>query len=136
MTVSGVGVSTEAWLDPNSTPTRLNPKPEHPHKFNRIVGATGAPRFSITHDTFGFEPADAALGGDLFTWWWVEQLSRDVVGDLPIPIVAAQSSVVLFTAGDFEHLSPASDNNAVGHYLLAARRQGSGIVAIPFLVTG
>lgn len=130
ITVSGTGVNVRDWIDPNATPKRINPLPEIPHRFHRVLAATGAPRFGINLDGVGNEPLDAALGGKLFIWSLVEQHSSDVIGAIPIPVVAGQSSVVQFTAGDFSFPS----DGGLGHYLLMAFREGSGAVAVPFLV--
>jgi hypothetical protein len=132
MTVAGAGVSLDTWLD--TAPSRINPLPEHPHRLVRVGPVTGAPRFSITLDGVGLEPLDAALGGKLFIWSWVEQFSRDVIGDMPIPVVPGQTSVVQFVAGDFHFPGPGGTALGRGHYLLMAWRAGSGAVAIPFLV--
>ena len=124
--IGGAGVSLDTWTDTES-PSRLNPHPSHPHKFWKVANGANDVTVSCVLNDGTVAPLDAALGGRLFVWHWVEQHSLQQVGPMAIPKTAGQSSVAAFGANFF-------NGQAYGHYLLAATRPQGGAVAIPFLV--
>lgn len=113
------GASLKTWTD-GETPSRLNPLPSAPHKYWAVAPAASSVRFSCTVDGT-FEPMDAALGGRLFRWEWVES----PYPLLTIPTLAGQSSVALFGS----ELSAQKK-----HHLIKVYRPYGGSIAIPFIV--
>ncbi len=107
------GANWVDWLDPtgpNGEPSRLNPHVGAPHRI--LVGTVGA--LVIVKAVVGGVdgPADGALGGRLFTAWFVQ---------MPVPPgaldgIAGFSSVQTFT--------PAFP----GHYVVGFYRPAGGIV--------
>ena len=109
------------WID-TATPSRQNAHAGIPHRYWSVPFGKSTVKFSCTVGGV-FEPMDAALGGRLFLWSWVEC-------PMPLPVLtmpAGQSSVV--AAGD-----PAGTAMPLGAYLLMAWRPSGGSVAIPFVV--
>jgi hypothetical protein len=120
------GVASAIWTDPatGSAPTRLNPIASLPHR-RAVVdeGAYGA--LTVKATVGGVEgPADAALGGRLFTWSWVEFPAA--VPPPPFVPTAGSSSILTFAAA-FVGL--------VGHWVLCCARDGGGAQLIPFDVS-
>lgn len=118
------GVTLALWEDPDrpagtqgptdpGAPSRLNPLPDSPHR--RFVGTVGV-AIEVQATVAGVEgPMDAALGGRLFTAWWLEK-----AGLVAGPVGAAgQSSVQTFT--------PLGE----GHYTLGLEREEGGAIFIP-----
>lgn len=116
------GATSTIWQDPATAtlPSRLNPIAQHQH---RCWFASPLLDLVLQATVGGVEgPADAALGGKLFKWSWVEQ--ADSGWSAPIPATAGFTSITTFPAGHF--------HSHGGHYTLLCWRDGGGAVAIPF----
>lgn len=111
------GATNVVWSDPAtaSAPSRLNTYPHRQPKYAKVAqGGTVVIKATVG----GVEgPADAALGGRLFTSWWPEWS-----GPYPPAIVhtAGSSSIVTVTFAS-AHL---------GHFLLLLVRDDGGKVGI------
>lgn len=107
-----IGTTLETWEDPplGSTPSRINPEPEHPLNYRRALLATTIEIRAVVGGVVG--PLDSALGGRLFYGWMIECPTPDAVP--PVSSPAGQSSVVSFYP------------IAAGHYAYMIRRQGGG----------
>lgn len=115
------GLTLQQWQDPERPPTtlgpgapsRLNPIDGYPH--TKYVGVVGT-QIELTASVGGVAgPLDAALGGRLFTPWFVE---RPCVHGFASP--AGQSSVVRFTPW------------VAGHYCIGVGRTNGGHVLLHF----
>ena len=111
-------LTPQVWAD-LSVPPRINPLPGCLHRYWSVPVGCTLLRFSCTVGGV-FEPLDAALGGHLFLWSWVE---------CPLPLytlvpVVGQSSVATVT----------SPGLVSGRYLALAWRDHGGSVALPFIV--
>lgn len=111
-------LTIEPWTDPASTnpaaATRINPNPQHIHKYLRLsmVGyAMGIVAYAYLPGATA--PIDAALGGRLFGWDWAEWS-----GDYPpmITPTVGQSSMITITIQPNVH---------IGHFLLRCRRKNA-----------
>jgi len=106
------GVQVLDWEDPASStqPSRINPVAGLPHR--RYQGQVGTPiEFACT--VGGVEaPADGALGGRLFSVWFLEAPA----GEPMISTIGGKTSNQEFTP-----ILP-------GHYLLGIRRVSGGAV--------
>lgn len=119
--VPAAKIAWQIWTDTN-VPSRLNPVTGLPHRyltvqdtvtieFNTIVGGVQA-------------PADAALGGRLFTWAWVDFFNRGLAS--PPPIV----SPVGF--GFSSKATVDLTGHPRGHYVIQALRPTGGSILFPF----
>ena len=118
------GANIATWTDPATglAPSRLNPLPGRPHTY-WLVDELIDP-LTIEATVGGVEgPADAALGGRLFKWSWVE---HPTAGRPTITPTVGSSSIVSFTGGLFTGLT--------GHYTILCWRDGGGAQAITFEV--
>lgn len=118
------GATLELWQDPArpagtqggsdpGAPSRVNPLPDAPHR--RYVATLGAP-VVVRATVGGVEgPLDSALGGRLFTAWWVEQ-AGPAIGPVG---TASKSSEQTFTP------------QAEGHYTLGLERDQGGAIFLP-----
>ena len=123
--ITSAGTTSEVWVDTATVtaPSRLNPLVQYPHRYWRVPTATA--QLILKATVAGFEgPADAALGGRLFTWSWVEQPST--AWSAPIPPTVGWTSITTFPANHFL--------GHEGHYTLLCSRTGGGAVGIPFEV--
>jgi hypothetical protein len=68
-------------------------------------------------------PSDAALGGKLFEWSWVETPTGV---QIPIVTFPSYTSKLVMPAGAFA--------NYPGHWCILCSREGSGNVGVPFEV--
>jgi hypothetical protein len=108
------GVNFALWVDPPfvsgevELPSRLNPQSDHPH--TRAVGSVGVP-VQVAAIVDGVEaPADADLGGELFTAAPVEWPGVLLPSFSGLP---GYSSIQAFTP------------RTVGHYTFIVRRAGA-----------
>lgn len=97
------GAVLEGWTYAD-LPSKINPFTSHGHRRYRVpVGGSATFKCKVA----GVEgPADGALGGRLFNWWWVEW-------PLSQPAIASGggfTSIATFTT------------TAPGHYVLGVRR--------------
>ena len=118
------GLTLQPWQDPErppatlspsdaGAPSRLNPIPGYGHKM--FVGVVGT-EIELTATVAGVAgPLDAALGGRLFTRWFVE---TPCVHGFTSP--AGQSSVIRFTPW------------VPGHYCVGIGRVNGGTVLVHF----
>ena len=105
------GVTLTIWDDHAASVSRLNPKPTHPHKYQR---ATVGTEVEVRMTFEGVEaPMDADLAG-LFS----SDFAETPAATPPISSPAGQSSVQRFTP------------NAVGHYLWVMRHEGGGAIGL------
>lgn len=119
------------WDDPaaatgycvgGNAPSRINPRPEQRHSYWKKI-APGSPTtmvFGATVPGLGDRPLDAALGGNLFTWSWVEHAGL-AFAITPTALKSSEASFVL-EVGTF------------GHYVILCTRANGGAVAIPFTI--
>ena len=112
--------SRQVWTDAATLtkPSRLNNDERRPHTYRRCITSLPATVSAIVDGVVG--PLDAALGGDLFEWWFGEYPTAG-----PPPATSSpggQTSVVSFTPA---HL---------GFYLLVASRTDGGRLLVPFIV--
>ena len=117
---TGLPLTTAVWVD-SSAPPRTNPLAGRPHRYLTVPIGTLGVQFCCTVGGV-LAPLDAALGGRLFLWSWVESF---LVG-VPPPIIpsAGHSSQV-------DLLPPLG--MAAGRYLILAWRPLGGSVAVPFV---
>lgn len=110
-------ITLDEWLDPEGPggqPSRVNHRPGHPQLYYHCT--QGLLRLEAIVNGVS-APMDAALGGRLFEYSWVEHAS---VNYPSMTGLASQSSVV-----DIELPS-------AGHYTFAMRREGGGAVILHF----
>jgi hypothetical protein len=122
--VSSGDVTMQTWLDAAtaSDPTRINPHPEHPHKYWK-VRPNALPEFRCT--VGGVEgPLDTALGGRLFKWSWAEVPGTGA----PPPITPTPGSSSIAVANISGVAMP------LGHYCINIWRDNGGSILIPFEV--
>ncbi len=107
----------------DEVPSRLSPVQGYPHRYARVPVATTDVQVAAT--VAGVEaPADAALGGRLFTWWWVQT-------PFPKPTIqhlAGKSSEIDLVGW------PNGDAGAVGLWVLGVARPDGGTVLLSFNV--
>ena len=124
-----VGFTVADWTDPPAwLPTRLNPLAGLPHRRYTLSGAAVATveLRCVVGGVTG--PADAALGGRLFTWAWAERLCPPPYpAPPPLTTVAGSSSILKLTGHPFL--------GRPGHYLLRCLRPQGGGILLPFEVT-
>lgn len=110
------GATSVTWEDAD-TPSRINPKPDHPHR--RFTGTVGvAVTFKATVGGVEGE-IDSNLGGKLFEAWWIEHPGDPIASSPggPGPTFsnpAGQSSVQSFTP------------QKTGHHTIGFRREDGG----------
>lgn len=124
-TIDPERVTYPVWIDPEhgADPGRLNPRGHVQHRYARVGVSAGTVTSIFFHAVVaGVDaPADAALGGRLFSWsmgvWPL---------DSPVPIITSpydsktsQAQVPIF-------------GRYPGHWVIVARRPGGGHVAFPF----
>ena len=114
------GASTLPWPDPPGSggePSRLHPDVPYPQLLWVAAPGVSGITISIRCTVNGVEsPVDATLGGNLFSWAWVDQpLATAPVWTSP----AGQSSIrnITFLAGTEAHFS-----------VLVRRANGGGII--------
>jgi len=114
------GLVLTSWTDAATAiaPTRINPISGLLHKYWLLSDLITPVRIGCRVGGV-ITPLDAALGGNLFEWRWID-LPK---GSMPfIPATAGQSSMTTFAAGTF------SD----GHYTIQAIRPSGGAIGISF----
>lgn len=108
------GATQSTWADPSTVdaPPRVQAT-EWP--LRRWTAAVGAPVAAVAKVGATEGPLDAALGGNLFSWWFAEW-----PGLAPPSLVftAGQTSLVSFTPP------------RAGHYTLVGRRAQGGAVVL------
>src|SRR5262245_42900543 len=113
------GATLTVWVDVATAkaPTRLNPNPVHPPKYQRV---TWGDTVTVKATVNGVEgPLDAQLGGTLFKCHFAEV---PIWPPVAITSPPGQSSVATFKP------------KYVGHHLLVMRREDGGAVGVPFFV--
>lgn len=117
--------STVAFVD-DVSPPRLNPAVGHPHRFIQVPIAAASLQARAT--VAGVEaPADAALGGRLFTWWWVQTPGYPTARP-PIQHLAGKTSEIDLVGW------PNGDALAAGLWVLGVSRPDGGGVLLTFNV--
>lgn len=128
-TLSGSLVRWEPWNDPELdsasafVPSRLNARPDVPHSFLRVSRGTTLEILAEVGGVLG--PLDAALGGRLFTWSWVDHPDLGLASPIPFTLTAGQSSRVQIP-------SNAIGPEPQGHYAIMATRTDGGAQIVPF----
>lgn len=118
------------FADVFNTPARLNPIPGVDPRYVKVGAAASSIQAKATVGGT-LAPMDAALGGRLFQWWWVQwpgYPAAPVDGYPPIVLSAGQSSIA--TVNNFP-------NNVVswrGLWILECWREGGGGMLLPFNV--
>jgi len=121
-------VQTQAWSDPAtaSAPSRLNPAAGRPHLYWRVVAGNTIEFRAVVG---GVEaPADAALGGRLINWAWVEGCYEGLFSPPAIVSpVGGKTSIAQVAI-------PSSGSGSLGHFTIQAWRSAGGAVLVPFMV--
>ena len=117
------GSSVLPWPDPASAtgePSRLHPDAPYPQWLWVVHPGGSGVGFSIRCIVNGVEaPLDTALGGDLFTWSWVDQpLATAPTWSSP----AGQSSIRNITIA----------SGVAAHFSVLVRRSNGGGIIVPF----
>src|SRR5690606_39257715 len=110
----------------DAVPSRMNPALGHPHRYVPISLATSGVQARAT--VAGVEaPDDSALGGRLFTWWWVQT-----------PAYPTPRPSIQHLAGKTSEVDlvgwPGDSSLALGLWVLGVRRDGGGALLVPFNV--
>lgn len=105
------------------TDVRCNPVPQRPHQHWRVDTAPWSDQ-EFRCVVGGVDaPMDAALGGRLFSWWW-----------LALPVYPAPLIIPAFARTSLVTISRLGPALEVGHYELVAYRPSGGAVVFPFEV--
>jgi len=117
------GVDSLVWTDAAylALPTRLNPVTGIPHRLSFQQTSTDIVIGARVGGTL--TPLDAALGGRLFLWSWIDLPQG---AGLPLVPPAGQTSKVTLGAALF------TGGSQGGHYTVLCSRDGGGGVALSF----
>ncbi len=117
------GATLVNWTDPTvaGKPSRINAFADVPHSTYSLPVATPLDIGALVGGVS--QPLDAALGGRLFLWSW---LDVPVVGPPGIPAIAGQTSKTLFPADHFL--------GREGHYTILLSRDDGGAQMISWEV--
>jgi hypothetical protein len=121
--VIGAGVVLAVWADPATiaAPSRINPNPTYQPKYVKVSPTATLVLRATVAGVDG--PLDAALGGRLFQWSFVE-----CAGPWPLSIVP--------TPGKSAEATIAMKATHFGHFSVLCRRDGGGGVVLHFDVEG
>lgn len=113
------------WTDPAASedPTRLNPRGHVQHRYQRIIVAPGFSQAVEFRAIVGGvpAPADAALGGRLFSWSFGVIPTAAPMPSITSPISGKTSRAQVTFAGFYP-----------GHYVIVCARPGGGHIGYPF----
>lgn len=107
-------VVLSTWLDDTANPSRINPYVEAPHKYYKVEVPTGTGRWiQVASIVDGLVKPDTDLGGDLFTYYWIE---------------APVSNPLLSNPTGWSSICNAFVKNEGHHTLLITRKDGGSVI--------
>ena len=126
---TAVGGSLVTDFSDTQVPSRLNPLPGKPHRHVRVpINQGGIKAFATVGGVDA--PADSALDGRLFHWWWVQVPGYPVP---PFQHLAGKTSEVDFPG--WPNFTGSDDAaSALGVWVLGVRRLQGGAMLLPFTV--